>query len=173
MSWFKKKKEVNGLPKLPELPELPKMPSLSKFPEMPELPNSVMPRTIDFHQEAIKSAISPISSKEEKNKERRTLEIAEFKTPFSSLPSLTSKPSLSKQLTKKAEPVYIRIDKFKAAIQNFQEIQGKIAEIESLLQRIKEMKQKEDEELRLWERELETIKARIGAIDKNIFSKLD
>lgn len=187
MSWFKKKKEVkveatgSNLPEFPELPELPRFSELSELPEIEKPmfePRSLpsFPGKLDsgFSQEAIKSAVSPvppISSKQVKNRERRTLEIPEdtpkkFSAP---LPPSITEPRLSKKI----EPVYIRIDKFKAAIQSFNEIQKKVAEVEDLLQKIKEMKQKEDEELRVWERDLETIKARIDAIDKSVFSKLD
>jgi len=173
MGWFKKKKEVKyeatGAPELLELPKLPKFPVL---PSLPGLSEDTTKTMLGFDQEAIKSAISPISSKADK----RTLEITDDlpktvvqKREFMSLMPSTTKPTLSKKI----EPVYIRIDKFKYAVQSFQEIQSKVQEIDTLLQKIKEMKQKEDEELREWERELETIKARIDSLDKNIFSKLD
>jgi len=188
MSWFKKKKEVkarvagSSLTELPELPELPRFSDLSELPEIrtPILePRSLpsFPGKLDsgFSQEAIKSAVSPvppINSKQVKNRERRTLEISED-TPKTKFSSLLHASETEPRLSKKIEPVYIRIDKFKAAIQSFNEIQRKVAEVEDLLQKIKEMKQKEDEELRVWERDLETIKARIDSIDKSVFSKLD
>jgi hypothetical protein len=74
---------------------------------------------------------------------------------------------------KKAEPVFIRLDKFETTIEAFEEIKGKIIEIEDLLKKIKEVKTKEEEELVNWEKDIQIIKGRIDSIDKNIFSKLD
>jgi len=89
--------------------------------------------------------------------------------PSYSYPVQTPQPQ---QFSKK-EPIYIRIDKFKSAVGYFNEIQSKVYEIESLLKKIKEIKQREDAELRDWEKEIEIVKARLGAIDNNIFSRLE
>jgi hypothetical protein len=75
--------------------------------------------------------------------------------------------------TKKAEPVFIRLDKFETTIEAFEEIKGKIIEIEDLLKKIKDVKSKEEEELVNWEKEIQIIKGKVDSIDKNIFSKLD
>jgi hypothetical protein len=72
-----------------------------------------------------------------------------------------------------AEPVYVRIDKYKAALNSFHEVQIKISEIDHLLNQIRDQKKKEEEELIEWEREIEIIKERIAAIDQGIFSQLD
>lgn len=81
-------------------------------------------------------------------------------------------PSQIVQEAKKIQDLYVRIDKFKFALENFKKIQEKISEIESLLRKIKEERKREDEELSNWEREIETIKARMQTIDRNIFSKM-
>jgi hypothetical protein len=70
------------------------------------------------------------------------------------------------------EPIYVRIDKFKFALDGFKNIKEKVIEIEKYLQEIKEQKRREDEELGAWENEIEAIKLRIEAIDNKIFSKL-
>jgi len=70
------------------------------------------------------------------------------------------------------EPVYIRIDKFKFALESFQTIKEKINEVEKYLQEVKEQKKREDEELKEWENEIEAIKLRIEGIDNKIFSKV-
>jgi len=75
--------------------------------------------------------------------------------------------------TKKAEPIYIRLDKFKAGLESFEEIKDKIIEIEELLAGIKEVKEKEDRDLEEWEREIHIIKSRIETIDRDVFNKLD
>lgn len=198
MGLFKKKKEVEEegiLPELPELPELPKLPESPKpeirlpkikplkiSPEpynpinirsLPSFPNSQIGESLS--QTAIKSTIEPPEIPY--FKERRTFELPEGEQEQmipSMLPTQSIMPPVSAiHTSKKIEPVYIRIDKFKSAINSFQEIQAKISEIDILLAKIREQKNKEDGELREWEREIETIKARIEAIDRNIFSKID
>ena len=198
MGWFKKKKEVNlntDMPELPELPELPPLPDLNQaslgLPELPRteiksLPSFPTSQTGDaFSQEVIKSAISPPTSKNfgVPRTGKRTLEISELPEPKFSQQKTELQPSLMahhtspvsnfKQVTRKIEPVYIRLDKFKSATESFEEIKSKTSEIEEILKAIRETKQREEQELREWEQELETIKARIDAIDKNIFSRLD
>jgi soluble cytochrome b562 len=79
----------------------------------------------------------------------------------------------SKPVSKEVEPVYIRLDKFETTVQAFEEIKNKIIEIESVLKKTQEIKQKEEKELEDWEREIQIIKARIDSIDKNVFNKLD
>ncbi|GAI51278.1 unnamed protein product, partial [marine sediment metagenome] len=85
-----------------------------------------------------------------------------------------SAPSLrTPKLTKKSEPIFIRLDKFQTAIEIFEEIKTQVQEIDNLLKKTKEIKIKEEQELSDWEREIQIIKSRIDLIDKNIFNKLD
>ena len=79
----------------------------------------------------------------------------------------------SKPSTKKIEPIYVRLDKFKAGLESFEEIKNKVLEIEELLSTIRETKEREEAELEEWEREIQIIKPRIEAIDSSVFGKLD
>lgn len=79
----------------------------------------------------------------------------------------------NKQIRKKDEPVFIRLDKFQTTIDAFNEIKNKVTEIESLLARTKELKQKEEKELEEWEREIESIKMKIDSIDREISNEMD
>ena len=186
--------KINRFPDLSELSPTPNLPNLNglneqenRFHEIPSLkykniqglpsfPGSQMGEAMS--QEAVKSAVNLPEYEETigSSKERRTIEISEPKMQMSRQiknPIMPVFQSRDIKMSRKIEPVYIRIDKFKSAAQSFEEIKEKIAEIESLLSDIKEVKQKEEQELSEWEREVETIKARIEAIDNNIFSKLD
>lgn len=71
------------------------------------------------------------------------------------------------------KPVYVRLDKFELTNQIFDEIKDKVKEIERLLSKIKEVKVQEEKELSEWESDIDSIKARIDSIDKNIFNKLE
>jgi len=230
MSWFKKKKEDEDIPKLPELPELPDLPeSLSSPPELPtealpdvppglpeietkpliksktepelpeELPQLPYDEAESFDREAIKQAINepripftppklptparvspsrmmPVSSRTLKpsmSTERRI----EPEFDLESRRTLELPPSrmslASTKMTKKIEPVFVRLDKFQMTIQTFEEIKAKIEEIEDVLRKTSEIKVKEEQELSEWEREIQVIKSRIELIDRNVFNKLD
>jgi len=192
MGLFSKKKEI-GSEQVPELPELPE-PSGGKSPlipttEIPDVPSGLpkiktqtLPILPDsemgnkFKQEAIKHAISkppqalptpqpaqeppPIAPKENITG-KRTLEIQDIR------------PQQNNQPTKKTEPVFIRLDKFQAATETFEELKNKILDIEDLLKKTREIKIKEEEELAGWEREFQIIKSRIDLINKDIFNELE
>ena len=70
------------------------------------------------------------------------------------------------------EPIFVKIDKFKDALANFEIIKEKLLEIDNLLKKIKETKAKEQEELDSWEKEVEDIKAKTQIIDERLFSKI-
>jgi len=186
MSWFSKNKEEDT--KLSELPDLPEsndlhFPSNDELPEVPEglpeietKPLLELPK-LDTNKPEInklpqqgfqKSQFSPLKPPvtneppeiRQRIPEPRTIEIS----------PQTYSP---RQLTKKAEPIFIRLDKFQNAVETFGEIREKINEIEELLKRTREIKIKEEQELEEWEREIQIIKSRIEAVDKNIFDKMD
>ena len=77
-----------------------------------------------------------------------------------------------KPITKPIEPIYIRIDKFQAAQKNFENVKDKITEIESLLQKVRDVKSKEETELNGWAEDIEKIKARLAEVDSDIFNQL-
>ncbi len=75
--------------------------------------------------------------------------------------------------TRSARPIYIRLDKFKAGLESFDDIKNKLTEIEDLLVKIREMKDKEERELEEWEREIQVVKARIEQIDNDVFKNVE
>lgn len=175
--------------KLPELPELPNFsdnsswdqgaefsrphsPESSQIKNLPSFPDSEIGNSLS--QEAVKSAVQP---------KRLTIEIPEpnfeninyIKTEPKRYPAQPKPPIMPLSAEKKdkgKEPVYIRVDKFKFAIDNFESIKQKISEVEKYLNKIREQKRKEYEELDEWEKEIEAIKLRIESVDNKIFSKL-
>tara|TARA_Y100000034_G_scaffold136511_1_gene213468 strand:- start:2229 stop:2795 length:567 start_codon:yes stop_codon:yes gene_type:complete len=188
MGLFKKKKEIElkeEIPELPELPELPEAPSLPSE-EIPDVPAG-LPK-IETHplsaQELPTLPASPI--KRSDNQDRIKQEINKPKEEL--IPSIAHSPKLGSKrtlemtntikrrpskVTKDMEPVFIRLDKFQTTLDTFEEIKEKIQEIEDLLTKTRDIKQKEEQELIEWEREIQTIKTRIDIIDKTIFNKLD
>jgi len=75
--------------------------------------------------------------------------------------------------TKKAEPVFVRLDKFEEGMNLFDDIKTQIADMEHLIKNTKEIKQKEEEELNSWQNQLQEVKRQIEKVDRDIFSKIE
>jgi hypothetical protein len=76
-------------------------------------------------------------------------------------------------MTKKAEPIFIRIDKFEESMNIFKDIKTQVSEIESLIRTTKEIKAKEEEELTAWQTEIQGIKDQIEKVNQDIFSRIE
>ena len=161
-------KKPSGLPKLPALP--PTSPPKS-FSDLPEIGPFDSPRAREIDE--LPPLPGPKSRKAPPIRERKTYELPEIEQPEYEEPSLEPPPIPTKATSQKStESIYIKIDKFNHAVDSFKEIQIKVSEIAALLAKIREVKKREEEDLREWEREVENAKARLDAIDRNIFSKL-
>jgi len=202
MGLFGKKEEKRELPKLPpELPKLPRLPALPNFDEntpheikevhqLPSLPNNSFGNK--FSQNVIKDAVSGEKEDEE------VFDADEFGNQDSEESPRMQKPlqrriepprrnSRTKELeegevppefeeaairVRKAEPIFVRIDKFEDALHLFEKASAKISEMEKMLRDISRIKEEEEKELEAWEREIQSIKQEIEKIDKEIFSKV-
>lgn len=195
----KKKEEKPEVSRLPELPEdsgdlsLPSIKNLPGFQKkeagtekniLPSLPNSDFNKNLN--QTAIKNVIEKPSPDMQKSKfGALPLIKPEFGKEYEEfgrlkplkMPEIKREPArmqgFIKPSVKKAEPIYVRLDKFKTTVEAFEEIKDKIMEIEEFLNKTKEIKLKEDQELEKWEQEIQLIKTRINSIDKDIFNELD
>lgn len=179
MGWFSKKEKVPEIPPAPVLPEMPKKTDVKKgLPELPTFSDNLP--TKNSNQQPVKSGIADLSG--EKGEQ-----------PGSGLPKIPSISSLpeppkksgeqrrtlelnasihDKPVTKQAEPIFVRIDKFQSAQKDFNEIKEKVKEIESVLKKIKDVKSKEEEEISAWTNEIEKLKSRLAEVDSNIFSQI-
>ncbi len=139
--------EESMIPSLPQMPQLPEM--QMQYPPQQGFPSRPLPRYPEESQ-------------------RRTLEL----TP--SISSMPSRPQQREQqsFTKLNEPVFVRIDKFQESQKHFEEIKRTTKEIEMVLRKIKDTKDKEEREINAWTEDLERIKSRLSDIDANIFNKL-
>ncbi len=189
-----KKEEIPSLPELPEFPEFPSLPDIQKsgktekIPKLPTYPNNSFGRK--FSQNAIKEAVSG------ENEGDGVFDADEFgenkswmmhEPPRKALTREVNYPDLEEdeeteeipqefhraaRIVRKAEPVFVRLDKFEESLSLFQKIKEKISNIEKLLKDIKTVKQQEEAELESWENEINTIKQQIEQIDKDVFSKI-
>ena len=189
MGLFSRKKDEKEAPELPQLPKLPQIPfqNTSKIQDIPLNPNNDASRsttlpsfpTSNFgnkmNQSTIKEAV------EEHNNKIPEDEFSQM-TP-SIIPRMPQSRPRSLEMSnwqnqntetrvKRTEPIFVKLEKFESALSTFNEIRLRIGEIDSLLKDIREVKRKEEAELEEWENEIETIKARLDQIDKDIFNKL-
>ena len=185
MAWFKKKEQQEIQEDIPKLPELPEPDKFS----LPELPKPIssnnpgdLPELPTLPELRIETNLTPKVIRKDMANPKQGMQKSQFKdikTPPKEIPHNPipiKQPKMhhtSKPRIKDAEPIYVRLDKFEASLNSFEEIKRKITEVEDILKKTKEIKQKEEQELEAWEREIQIIKSRIDAIDKTIFNKLD
>jgi len=160
MGLFSKKKKGIKKFELPDAPEaFPDLPSeeiemsgLSSLPTLPKLPGMQPLKTLP--------QLEPVESKMPEH-------IQEF-------PELNTeiKP-LKMEVARVKEPVFVKIDKFRDAMANFDLIKKKLNETSEMLEKIRETRRQEEEELNEWAEELNSVKQKIASIDKKIFSSLD
>lgn len=82
-------------------------------------------------------------------------------------------PIESPVISKPKGPIYIKIDNFESALSDFEEIKKRMYESFELLEKVKNIRGREDEELEIWEREVDNIKRRLANIDRDLFSRAD
>ena len=192
MGWFgkkKKKAEMSySLPEMPKLPELPKIgDDLSILPQLPSQHSDSFSDSLDekFSQGIIKDAISGEEDGDEggfeaneffpESKERMMQKPPKDLTKEISTKKIRTLPEIETQdfiKTKEFEPVFVRIDKFEESLEIFEKARKKISEIEKFLVEIKRVREKEENELKEWENEIQTIKKQFEKIDSNLFSKI-
>ncbi|HLD37642.1 MAG TPA: hypothetical protein VJA86_03575 [Candidatus Nanoarchaeia archaeon] len=174
-------KRVSELPELPPLPELPSLPEMptsklneslpSSLPILPSFPSSLSAER--FSQAAIKQAVSEPEEAEESEDNRSSWEMGKGIKEMPRTLEITGFSEVKQgKKTAKAEPLFVRIDKFEDALNDFTSIKKKVTEIERTLRDIKDVKTREEAELTAWEREIEALKARIDGIDRGIFEKV-
>jgi hypothetical protein len=186
MGLFKKKEkkekisDVSKLPEIPQLPELPEFPEPEsnefreipgQIPQLPSFPNGSLGNK--FSQDTIKEAIT--------GKKEEEVEADEFagEMPMMQRPLVREGTKrdiytpLQKARTKEAEPIFIRIDKFEEGSKVFEEVKEKILEIEKMFGDVKNVREKEEKELLLWEDEIKQAKEKIERVDRNIFSQVE
>ncbi|MDD5700197.1 MAG: hypothetical protein PHH00_03330 [Candidatus Nanoarchaeia archaeon] len=193
MTLFKKKKEemraVDEIPSLPELPRLPELPNLSsdnfqfKPNALPRFPPSTFGNK--FSQNTIKDAVSggkevneefaneseEVQTMPKLPKGPLTRELDEEESFEEEMPRIPSRP-LS-DYRQKAEPMFVRLDKFEESLESFEKIKKQFAGVESLLEEIRRVREEEGKELGEWQSRLQTMKNQIDKIDRDIFSKIE
>jgi len=69
--------------------------------------------------------------------------------------------------------IFVKISKFHLAKKSLKEIQGTLEDIENLLQKIKEVRTKEESELSTWEKDIHQVKSRVHSVTEDIFEDIE
>jgi valyl-tRNA synthetase len=199
MGWFSKKEKVPEIPPAPQLPPLPKkqVPEINSpnqinegfqmpFPpqsqpqsQIPSVPSNTQIQTPEDNEVKVTPPLDGAHFKENKSmipsppsppRQMQKPKIQENEKPRTVELSPSIQPE--QHFTKKAEPLFIRLDKFQNAKKEFNQVQIKVKEIEFVLRKIKDVKSKEENEISSWQTEVEKIKSRLAEIESNIFSKI-
>ena len=191
MGLFGKKKEENAPELLPNLPE-PNNPNMPSLPEissqnlppnnLPSLPES----NPNMDQQTIKQGIEEPTfglTQSPGGLVAEPMETFDQSIP-GALPQqldpnapriieMSANQKVDFKTTKKLEPLFIRLDKFESSLEALEEIRSRVMEIEKVLAKTKEIKQKEDQELDEWEKDIQIIKSKLETIDSSIFKKIE
>jgi len=171
MFWDKKKKpEDGGLPELPPM-KVNISPKIAPPPEntedrnrLPSFPDSASHR--EFSQAAIKEAIrEPIAPPKPR-------EFEEWKPSAEPIRKL-SRPEIPMPQKEERKEIYVKLDKFKSAKKTMALLASNVEEMEELIRKIRETKMREEQEFSSWEKNVESVRARIDTVKQNIFEKLD
>lgn len=189
------------LPPLPSLPPIAEDSARKEMPELPSFPSSSKNEDInqEIVKSAVSDLTFPTKEEPKTNPQENLIQTNKT-TQSIQQPSITQELKLPDPITpsthniaeekltapvvpthlsesksvqqKQNDPIFVRIDKFQSAQKNFEEIKSKMAEMESVLNKIKDVKSKEEEELKGWSEDIEKLKTRLSEIDNDIFSQL-
>ena len=149
MGLFSKKKRPEDSLKLPELPRL-------EFPSYEQQVKPVMQERPDLH--------------ELKNMVRESKEQTEIP-----IRKTIPQQGLERQIPvrhfdfKEEKPLFIKIDKYKQAVNDIEHIRNRLREAEHLLDEIDRLRIEEQRELENWRSEINRVKEKLLDIDKKLF----
>ena len=161
-------REEREIPEIPPSAELESIKGAvgefpeSELPELPEMPSPKLTPPGEFLGEEVTKAIIPRLPAQKPAEEIPSPQKFEAARVF----TREIKPKFR-------EPIFVKIDKFKEAVESLDTINKKIQELTQLMEKIKETRAKEEEEISKWEQELQDIKSRLAIIDQKLFSKLE
>ena len=163
----KKNKPISAKPlELPKLPELPDFedndpnPNASEpqeqLSQLPQFPNDSYGE--QFSQDVIKGAVT--GEKEEEDFEANDFVPQNEQMMRQPLTKETFEPAPNFREAARTvkEPIFIRIDKFEEGLHAFEKAKEQIKEIEKMLSDVKNLKEEEEKELSMWEKEVQKTK---------------
>ncbi len=133
---------------------------------------------------SMNSAIPSIPQKQAKNMEiegqtfepsinsrsgKKTIEVSEYEPAYQNNQNYPTNAGIK---VKQTGPLFIQLEKFEDSIATLDDIKMQISEIESLMRSIQEIKNKEEENLIYWQKQIESIKARLDKVDRDLFGNM-
>jgi len=156
MSLFGRKKERAER----DVSELPKLES-SEFPSFPELPKETDESMFQMQPMQLK-AFPMLPQKSQ---------------PIMELPPIRPMVEEIKYAgfveDKFKEPIFVKIEKFRDALNILESIKKKLKDSSELLESIRETQRKENDEIDKWAREIEDLKDKVIMVDKKLFEKVE
>lgn len=133
-----------GLFKRKKKEEKPKIPEFPKLPEEPSFPT--------YEPQLKKFSL------------QKDEELPELEIPI-------KKPKIPERVTLPAEekPLFVKIEKYKSAVDIVNKIKNKLSEAEKILENLNKIKNQEDEELEKWQTDIDSIKENLLKVDKELF----
>lgn len=142
MSIFKKKEKEDKLPRLPELPPL-------EFPSYePQIERKGEQKREDSSQRKSYSPSIVASDRYGQDMPLRKTNLVEDK------------------------PIFIKMEKYKDAINDLENIKKTIKEAEVILSELERIKEEEEREIENWKIEIEKIKTRLMDVDRKLFDEV-
>jgi len=152
--WRNKKKKLLP-PKFPDIPsDIPKYEGIS--PEHKEIKEAITP-PLDIPQR-VAPKIQPKPIGIDKS-------MPSFSPPQFEETRETFEP------VKKEKTLYVKIDRYKKAMETLDHIKSKIEESQKILDKLKEIKDEEDMELGSWQNNLDDLKEKLLEIDQKLFEE--
>ncbi len=185
-----KKDYLADLPDLPPLrtpsdmqsaqTSIPSVTEIDDFQELPSFPSS--PSHNRFSQAAIKDAVS--GDRQYQREEMQEWKPTKFerREPVSTNDELDEdyqeRSNFAREVnrsrnSKPGPEVFVKIEKFFSAKKTVSEVKQKLDEIDSLINKVREIKLREEQELAAWEKELTEIKSRLKDVSEHIFEKVE
>ncbi|MEM4703297.1 MAG: hypothetical protein QXP53_02330 [Candidatus Pacearchaeota archaeon] len=112
-----------------------------------------------------------------KRKEFGSMELEPWKSDIrSELSSLTIKKegAIVKDVFKHSpeKPIFIRVENFKEIVETILALEKRLDDLESIISKLEEIKEKEAQELANWQQEIQDIKDQLKVLEKNFSEKL-
>jgi hypothetical protein len=146
MRLFSKKKEEERPHELPPL----------KFPEFPKEQKITLFEKPPSETENIKKAVNQPFFYERDSIEEQSLPKRD----------INEKPAKNET---EGNTLFVKIENFRSVKEKMEDIKDKISETEKILDKIDELRREEEKELTKWGNDLNSIKTKLLAIDKNLF----
>lgn len=160
--FFKKKKK----PKLEEPP--------SFIPTLPEEIPTTLPeiKIKDVGKELMKKTVEiPELPKKVEKEELKQLQPEVSPETLEPLEPKIETEKRPEELVK--GPIFVKINKYKSVLELLGKISNQVKDIEADFSKLKEIKEKEDEEIKKLDEGIEQIKKRLEEMERNLFSKLE